>query len=144
MGLLWKPWLGVPKAYRIFVAMPALPQLKRAPTGKYIEGQGNLLKASCARAGCNNVMGGILLQDQDGNRYLCRPWRWRVYSTRAVMGESRSISYSLGQVKRSSLGISLGGNPQQAMLRSHEAGSSPEKSIWRGGIKIFFTFQDLG
>ena len=31
MGLLWKPWLGVPKAYRIFVAMPALPQLKRAP-----------------------------------------------------------------------------------------------------------------
>src|SRR5712691_11019123 len=32
IDLLWKPWLGVPKAYRIFVAMPALPQLKRAPS----------------------------------------------------------------------------------------------------------------
>jgi hypothetical protein len=31
IGLLWNPWRGRPKAYRIFVAMPALPELKCAP-----------------------------------------------------------------------------------------------------------------
>src|SRR5439155_23517883 len=31
IGLLWNPWRGSPKAYRIFVAMPALPALKCAP-----------------------------------------------------------------------------------------------------------------
>src|SRR5438128_7260889 len=31
MCLLWNPWQGIPKAYRISVAMLALPALKPAP-----------------------------------------------------------------------------------------------------------------
>src|SRR5262249_35903678 len=31
IGLLWNLWREIPKAYRIFVAMPALPQLQSAP-----------------------------------------------------------------------------------------------------------------
>jgi len=31
MCLLWNPWRGIPKTYRIYVAMPPLPQLKAAP-----------------------------------------------------------------------------------------------------------------
>src|SRR5206468_950965 len=33
IGLLWHPWQGMPKAYRILAAMPALPQLQSAPGG---------------------------------------------------------------------------------------------------------------
>src|SRR5712692_9682580 len=32
IAALWNPWRGSPKAYRIFVAMPALPALKCAPS----------------------------------------------------------------------------------------------------------------
>src|SRR4029434_3072896 len=33
IGLLWNPWRRNPKAYRVFVAMPALPALRCPPDG---------------------------------------------------------------------------------------------------------------
>src|SRR2546430_9523520 len=37
MRLFWHPWRGMPKASRIFVAMPALPRLKPAPSRRRVD-----------------------------------------------------------------------------------------------------------
>ena len=69
-GLLWNPWQRMPKAYRVFVAMPALPQLKSAP----------LPQLKCApEADCSDVY--LVTHDfterrvgQDGNLHLSIRW----------------------------------------------------------------------
>ena len=42
MRLLWNPWRGIPKAYRIFVAMLALPALKPTPEEKHYQTSGDV------------------------------------------------------------------------------------------------------
>ena len=63
MRLLWKPWLEVPKAYRMFVAMPASPRTEIC--ARENEPWGN--KEPCAVFSSHSQLDRAAMQ-QEGNR----------------------------------------------------------------------------